>query len=112
MESIAKKDTIIIIDKESGIGAKHNPTIYEPLLKIAKEINSKTKIGTLPFGATDAATFSKNRVPATTLGGLNLKEELVPYYHTRNDTPEVIEKDALGQILEICVRYIKLIDQS
>lgn len=111
LESIAKKDTIVIIDKESGIGAKHDPMIYEPLLKIAKEVNSKAKLGTLPFGATDAATFSKLKIPATTLAGLNLKEELAPYYHTRNDIPEVIEEDALGQIVEICVKYVKLIDQ-
>lgn len=110
MDGLAKKDIIIVIDKESGIGAKHNPEVVKSLFKIAKDINDKAKIGSLPFGATDAAAFSKKGIAATCLGGLNLKEELAPYYHTRNDTPEVIEEEALGQAVQICVEYLKLID--
>jgi len=110
MDSIAKKDIIVIHDKEPGIGAKHNPDVFEPLLGIAKKVNLKVKLMPLPFGATDAAAFSKKAIPATTIGGLNLKEELAPYYHTRKDTPAVIEKEALGQIVQICLDYLKLID--
>jgi len=110
MDSIAKKDIIVIHDKEPGIGAKHNPDVFEPLLEIAKKVNLKVKLMPLPFGATDAAAFSKKDIPATTIGGLNLKEEFVPYYHTRKDTPGVIEKEALGQIVQICLNYLKLID--
>ena len=109
MDSIAKRDIIVIHDREPGIGAKHNPVVFEPLLRIAKKVNLKVKLMPLPFGATDAAAFSKKNIPATTIGGLNLKEELPPYYHTRKDTPAVIEKEALGQIVQICLDYLKLI---
>ncbi|MFX1590277.1 MAG: M28 family metallopeptidase, partial [Promethearchaeota archaeon] len=112
MDGLAKKDIVIVIDKESGIGAKHNPEVVKSLYKIAKDINDKAKIASLPFGATDAAAFSKKGLPATCLGGLNLKEELAPYYHTRNDTPEVIEEEALGQAVQICVEYLKFIDST
>ncbi|MFW9947103.1 MAG: M28 family metallopeptidase [Promethearchaeota archaeon] len=112
MDGLAKKDIVIVIDKESGIGAKHNHEVVKSLYKIAKDINDKAKIGSLPFGATDAAAFSKKGIPATCLGGLNLKEELAPYYHTRNDTPEVIEEEALGQTVQICVEYLKLVDST
>ncbi|TFG18984.1 MAG: Zn-dependent exopeptidase M28 [Promethearchaeota archaeon] len=110
MDSIAKKDTLIIIDKESGIGAKHDPAIYEPIYEIAREMNSNAKKAALPFGATDAAAFSKKGIPAVSLSGLDLVSELVPYYHTRNDTPDVVEKEALGQTLELCLRYLQKID--
>ncbi|MFX0018177.1 MAG: M28 family metallopeptidase [Promethearchaeota archaeon] len=110
MDGLAKKDIIIVIDKESGIGAKHNPEVVKSLYKIAKDINNKAKMASLPFGATDAAAFSKKEIPATCLGGLNLKEELAPYYHTRNDTPKVIEEEALGQAVQICMEYLKFID--
>ena len=112
MDSISKKDQLIIHNKESGIGANHDPEIYERLLKIANNLNIGVKLSALPFGATDGAVFSKKNISATSLGGLNLKEELVPYYHTRLDTPEVVEKEALGQTLQICLEYLKFIDKS
>lgn len=112
MDGISKKDQIVIHNKESGIGAKHDPEIYERLLKIANDLNIKATVSALPFGATDGAAFSKKNISATSVGGLNLKEELAPFYHTRLDTPEVVEKEALGQVLQICIEYLKYIDSS
>ncbi|MFX0069982.1 MAG: M28 family metallopeptidase [Candidatus Hermodarchaeota archaeon] len=112
MDSFAKKDLIIIHNKEPGIGAKHDSEIYEQLLKIAKDSNINAKIAPLPFGATDGAAFSKKKIPAASFGGLNLKEELAPYYHTREDTPDVVEKEVLGQALEICIKYLNYIDNK
>ncbi|MFW9938177.1 MAG: M28 family metallopeptidase [Candidatus Thorarchaeota archaeon] len=112
LDSIGKREIIIIHNKESGIGAKHDPKIYQEILRIAKNLNPNAKILPLPFGATDAAAFSKKGISATSIGSLNLKEELAPYYHTRNDTPEIIDKEALGQFLEICLNYLKHIDEN
>ncbi|MFW9901683.1 MAG: M28 family metallopeptidase [Candidatus Thorarchaeota archaeon] len=112
MDSIAKKEIVIIHDREPGIGAKHDPNIYQPLLEIAKKVNLNAKISPLAFGATDGAAFSQKGIPATTIGGLNLKDELPPYYHTRLDTPENVEKEALGQFVEICLEFLKYIDSQ
>ncbi len=110
IDAVAKKNNIIIHDKESGIGAKHDPKIYNSLLEISKKKTLNARLMSLPFGATDAAAFSKKGISAVAVGGLNLKEELPYYYHTRNDTPEVVEKEALGQIVELCVDYLKEVD--
>ncbi|MHA1643042.1 MAG: M28 family metallopeptidase [Promethearchaeota archaeon] len=110
MDSIARKDLVVIHDKESGIGAKHDKNICKDLYDICKNLDLNAKVLPLPFGATDAATFSKKGIHAIAIGALNLKEELPPYYHTRLDTPDVIEKEALGQFLEICLKYLVLID--
>lgn len=112
MDGIAKKDILGILTRESGIGATHDSNIYEPLHKIAKEVNPIISLAKLPFGATDAAAFSKKGISATTIGGLNLQETLPPYYHTRFDTPEVIEKEALGQVVDICIKYLNLVDKG
>ena len=112
MDSIAKKDTFIVLDKEPGIGTKHDPTIYEPIYELAKKINPKAKIATLSFGATDAAAFSKKNIPAASLEGLDLEKELAPYYHTRYDAPDVVEKEALGQMTELCLKYLMRIDNE
>ena len=112
MDSIAKKEIVIIHDREPGIGTNHDPNIYQPLLEIAKKVNPNAKISPLAFGATDGATFSQKGIPATSIGGLNLKDELPPYYHTRLDTPENIEKEALGQFVKICLEFLKYIDSQ
>ena len=110
MDSIAEKGGVIILNKEILIGAKHDPEIYKKLLQIAEDLNINGKIRSLPFGATDAAAFSRKGIPATTISGLNLEQELAPYYHTREDTPDVIDKEALGPVVDICLEYIKHID--
>ncbi|MFX1328833.1 MAG: M28 family metallopeptidase [Promethearchaeota archaeon] len=112
MDSIGKKEVVVIHDREPGIGAKHDPKIYKPLFEIAKKVNPNAKISPLAFGATDGAAFSKKRIPAVSMGSLNLKDELVPYYHTRLDTPEVIEKEALGQFVAICLEFLKYVDSQ
>ena len=112
MDGIGKKDAVFILDKEPGIGAKHDPKIYQLLFEIAKKLNANPKISPLPFGATDGAAFSKKGIPAASMGGLNFQGELPPYYHTRLDTPENVEKEALGQFVEICIDYLKAIDSQ
>jgi len=112
MDSIAKKDFIVVHNKESGIGAKHDPLVFEPILDIAINLSLNVKLLPLPFGATDGASFSKKNIPAVAIGGLNLKEELAPYYHTRYDTPDVVDKEALGQFAQICVEYLKFVDRN
>ena len=110
MDGITTKDCVVIIEKETLIGAKHDPEICNSLLKIAKEQGINARLGVLPFGATDAAAFSRKKLPATTIGSHELKGRLPEFYHTRLDTPEVVDKEALGQVLQICLGYIKHID--
>jgi acetylornithine deacetylase/succinyl-diaminopimelate desuccinylase-like protein len=110
MDGIAAKDSAVIFEKETLIGAKHNPELCNTLLKIAQEQGINARLGALPFGATDAAAFSRKKLPATSIGSHELKGRLPEFYHTRLDTPEVVDKEALGQILQICLGYIKYID--
>jgi len=112
MDGIAHKDQVIIHNKETLIGAKHDPEVYELLLKIANDLNIRAKLSALPFGATDGAAFSKKGISAADFGCLNLKGDVVSFYHTRLDRPDVVEKEALGQALQICLEYLKRIDNS
>lgn len=109
LDGIAAKDSITIMNKETLIGAKHNPELCVTLLKIAQEQGINAHLGALPFGATDAAAFSLKKLPATTISSENFNR-LPKFYHTRLDTPDVVEKEALEQVLQICLQYIKYID--
>ena len=112
MDGIAQKDQIIIHNKESGIGVKHDPEVFERLLKIANDLNINAKLSALPFGATDGAAFSKKGISAADFGCMDLKGDVVSFYHTRLDTPDVVEKEALGQALQICLEYLRRMDIS
>ncbi|WXG41096.1 MAG: M28 family peptidase [Candidatus Freyarchaeum deiterrae] len=109
MDGIAAKDNVIIMNRETLIGAKHNPEICATLLKIAQEQGINAHLGSLPFGATDAAAFSRKKLLATTISSQDFSH-LPPFYHTRLDTPDVVDKEALGQVLQICLGYLKYIE--
>jgi hypothetical protein len=112
MDGVGKKDNIIIGKNELLIGAHHDKRMVAKLFEIAQNLKIGSVIGTLPFGATDAAAFSINKLPATVLMAYPSKLSLPPYYHTRLDTPEVVDKEALGQALQICLEYIKHVDNE
>jgi len=112
LDGIGKKDNFIIAKNELLIGAKHKKEIVEKLFEIAQNLKIGSVIGTLPFGATDAAAFSLKKLPATVIMAYPNKFRLPPYYHTRLDTPEVVDKEALGQALQICLEYLKYVDNK
>ena len=110
MDGIGKKDEIIIANTELLIGAKHDKEVCEDLLRIAQDLNIRSEMGTLPFGASDAASFTHKKLRAGCIMAYPHKLSLPDYYHTRLDTPEVVDKEALGQVLQICLEYLKYID--
>ncbi len=112
IDGIAEIEKVLVIKKEPFIGAKYRPEFYEPVLKIARDLGIDMGLGPLSFGATDGASFDRKGLPAVTISGLDLSKELVPYYHTKLDTPEVVDKKALGQVLQICLKYMEYIDAS
>jgi aminopeptidase YwaD len=111
MDGIGEQDNVIIAKNELLIGARHNKQMVEKLFEIAQNAKIGAVIGTLPFGATDAAAFSKKHLPATVIMAYPHKLSLPKYYHTRLDTPDVVEKEALGQALQICTEYLKYLDK-
>ncbi|TXT57244.1 MAG: conserved membrane protein of unknown function [Promethearchaeota archaeon] len=112
MDGISQPDNIAFLKSEPLIGAKHSEEIYTELAHVAEDLDLEAGITILPFGATDAAAFSKKNLPATSICGLNLVDELVGYYHTRNDTPDVVNPEALGVVVDICIEYLKRIDST
>ncbi len=110
MDSVAKKDKIVFVKNEPFTSTKHDKELNDKLRSIAQDLNIKSKTGPVPFGGTDAVHFTKNNIRATSILGFPLTFKLPYYYHTSKDTPEVVEKDALGQVVEICLNYLMYLD--
>ncbi|MBD3229836.1 MAG: M28 family peptidase [Candidatus Lokiarchaeota archaeon] len=109
-ESIAKKDLIKVIKKEQT--AKLSDQLCKEIIKITDQIKIKCEIRALFFGTggTDATSFAKAGIKATTIIGQPIGP--VSYYHTQDDTIDVIEKESLRYALEIALHYIKFIDNQ
>lgn len=57
-------------------------------------------------GGTDAAAFSKVKIPASTFGALDVLK-YINNYHTSRDTPDRIEPGTLEGALRICLSFIE-----
>ncbi|MFI3141263.1 MAG: M28 family peptidase [Clostridia bacterium] len=69
----------------------------------------------LPFesvyvGASDAAAVSKVGIPAATLASMDPGPPR--YYHTRLDTPEILQPKTIEKCLDICIQATFLFDEK
>ncbi|MHA1271940.1 MAG: M28 family metallopeptidase [Promethearchaeota archaeon] len=111
IDSISMKDNIVIVKREIFTGVKHNEELSEELFEIGKKLGIGIKFGSLPFGGSDAVPFTWKKIPVTSFMTFEMPK-LPPYYHTRMDNPDVVDKEALGQVFRICIEYLKKINKS
>lgn len=62
-------------------------------------------------GGTDAAAFSKAKIKATSVVGMNFIQA-GNYYHQTKDTPDKIRPESLNKMLKLLVKSIELIDSK
>jgi hypothetical protein len=110
IDSISMKDKIVVVHRETLNGARHDKRISQELLNIGKDLGIGIRLGSLPFGGSDAVPFTRKKIPATSFMSF-IMPKVPHYYHTLKDNPKVIEKDSLGQVLQICLEYIKKNDK-
>jgi hypothetical protein len=118
LDAIQSNDYLTFSDKEPTTRTTHSKEVVEKLIKAAELVGIKThvaslgggtffeKIAGLMSGGTDAATFSKSKIKASTITGLSLLQ-MVHFYHQKTDTPDKIEKGVLENVLKICIGYLK-----
>ncbi|HIH77680.1 MAG TPA: Zn-dependent exopeptidase M28 [Halobacteria archaeon] len=111
IDTVFDYDNMAVIEKESSIGAKHDRELVSTLYNIAtKDLGYKFDISSLPFGATDAAEWSKRGYKATNLLAVPFDKGLPPNYHTFLDTYDRIDKRSLDAILNVCIRFLQVVD--
>nr|MDO8119510.1 M28 family peptidase [Candidatus Sigynarchaeota archaeon] len=110
LDGIGEKDKVIFTRTEALVGIVHDKWMNEQMMGIAKELGIKARLGPLPFGTTDAARFSKAKIKTTNINAFDLGAHLPYYYHNRNDTLDVVDKEALAQVYDIVVEFIKRVD--
>jgi aminopeptidase YwaD len=117
LDAIQSPDFITFSDKEPTTRTIHSKDVVQKLVKACELVAVKAKIASLGgggflekilgqlSGGTDATAFSKSKIKATTITGLNLLK-MAQFYHQETDTPDKIENGALEEVLKICVGYL------
>jgi hypothetical protein len=117
LDAIQSPDYITFSDKEPTTRTIHSNDVVQKLVKAADLVGVKAKIASLGgggflekilgqiSGGTDAAAFSKSKIKASTITGLNLLK-MGQFYHQETDTSDKIENGALEEVLKICIGYL------
>lgn len=110
IESTVDPNKINLIEKEQT--ATLSREICEEVLEVSKKLDLNPSIQQLFFGSggTDAASFANTGIKAISIICKSIKPDY--FYHTMKDTLDIINKEALENVIKICVNYAKYIDEK
>ncbi len=99
-----------IILKEKDNNVNHDEKLVFHLQAIGKKHGFDVPVKTIHFGNTDAGSFSKKKIPATTLycfgeGGL------FALWHSTEDVPENIDEKLMQKAFDLIIKIIEEYDQ-
>lgn len=110
-------DSIRELDKLAIVRSELNLYVWHPKDLVAQVQTSFEACGVpgqafdLTIGASDAARFSRKKIPALTIVGIDNKR-LDHTYHTRLDTVDQIDPASLDKTLEILQHFINQHDKT
>lgn len=111
LDGILDIDDMHIINKELSLAQTHDPKLIKALGKAFEKHGLEKKLGTIPIGATDAASFSRQGLPAVSIVGLPM-HELHPTYHTRLDTIDCLSPETLNKMADVLVDMAREWDKN
>lgn len=106
LDGILDIEEMHIINRELSLGETHDERLIDALGIAFEKHGLEKKLGTIPIGATDAASFSRYGVPAVSIVGLGMNA-LHPTYHTRLDTIDCLSPDTLDKMTNVLVDFAK-----
>lgn len=111
IDTIRVANDVSIVHKETMIGVNHNEALVKKVKASFDNLHFPCRINPLPMGGTDAVPFSMNQIPAISIIGLNT-QKLDPTYHTRLDTLNMLEPQALVNVKQALIHFTNEIDTS
>lgn len=111
LDGILEIDEMHIINKEVSLAQTHDSRLIDALGVAFEKHGLEKKLGTIPVGATDASSFSRNGLPAVSIVGLGMGN-LHPTYHTRLDTIDCLSADTLDKMTNVLVDFARVWDKN
>lgn len=109
MDTLKELEHIAIYERDMTGTVKNDPRVCALMKKGAELAGLDVPYSSVWFGASDAAQVSKMGVPAACLAAMDPTGPR--YYHTRRDTPEIMERKTLEKSLDICLQSLFIYDE-
>ncbi len=99
---------LILIKKENSLSVMHSMEVLEDLTRNAR-IENKLELFDIPFGGTSAASFSKNRIKATTISNKHVYR-FIEKYGTQEDILNKMDDEPFLDLLSLFINYLNYFD--
>jgi hypothetical protein len=109
LDGIYDEKYFTVFRKEIWPGGKMDPYLVDLAVKAAEDNDFEIKTRILPLGATDASAFALAGIPSVSMC-LWDTSRLVPHYHTRHDTIDLIRPQSLSIALQTVIDMLRRID--
>ncbi|MDX2001903.1 MAG: M20/M25/M40 family metallo-hydrolase [Chitinophagales bacterium] len=109
LDGIKDRDQLHILNQEIMLLVKYPADLVQRMHRTFNELQVPHKVKPLGFGATDAAAFARQGIPALAIIGISMKK-LDPTYHTRLDLPDCVDEHALEDVKKVLVRFTQQLD--
>ena len=109
-DTIRDLEYTMIYNRDMTGFVKNDDRVAALLAECAADMGRDVPIGAIPLGSTDAAAASQAGVPAASLVAMDPAP--ARYYHTRLDTPEILEPAAIRMGVELALRAVFRFDEK
>ncbi len=111
IDSVRLVREVGIVKRELMNGTVHTPELVNGLDNTFVQMNIPHKIVQLPIGGTDAVSFARAGLPSVSIIGISASDYDFTY-HTRHDIVANIEPQALENVKNGIIDFIKIWDKT
>ena len=111
MECVGQSGTLNILTGELITATLHSGRAIELVEQAAASESIPVKRMFLLPGLTDATSFNRRGIAATTVIRFN-DAGYLDYYHNPEDAPEAISEESLQEALSLCLAVVRLLDRD
>ena len=104
------RGTLGIIAKEKDNNVSHSDELIRFIQKVAEENGYELPAKKISYGNSDAGSFSKQGIKATTIYGFG-KGEVFDLWHSTEDIVENLDKEILRDTSDLSIKIIKKLDE-
>jgi hypothetical protein len=99
---------IIILTSEVNGTVKNSPEMVKSVVAAAERAGVPYKVRAAFLGkSSDAGSFSRAGLKATTLNPFKFPQQMVAFYHQKWDTPEVLTIEPLLNVLKLTFEWVR-----
>jgi len=111
LESLGQSGRLFVLTGEFLAGLRHSDRAVRLVEDAARAAGIPLERKRLVEGLTDAASFSRRGLQATTVIRLNA-QGFLDHYHSPGDSPEHVEEPRLEEAVRLCLGVVERIDRG